>query len=89
MSKATDDLREHLWVMNATEYLRQGGTGRVFVDYHPSGHTYAAWVVVGLGFDTNPSGHFSNYGDKRFSVASREDKAPTLAAALAWGRREL
>jgi len=84
MSRATDDLREHLWVMNATEYLRQGGTGRVFVDYHPSGHRYAAWVVAGLGFDTDPGGHFSNYGDKRFSVPSRADKAPALAVALAW-----
>jgi len=84
MSKTTDDYHEHLWVMNDTMYLRQAGTGRVFVSYHPAGTRSPAWVIYGLGFDTNPDGHFTENGCKTFTIRGREDKVATLALALAW-----
>jgi len=88
MSKATDEYREHLWVMNDTGYLRLAGTGRVFVSHHPAGNLSASWVVYGVGFETNPDGHFTDNGSKRFTIHGREDKVAALALALTWATEQ-
>ena len=69
-----------------------GGFG-VFAAYRPQEHgrvyTSAAWQVFRPGFQTDPKGHWRDYGRKTFTVGSpvREYKETSRLAAIAWASR--
>jgi len=87
MSKTTEEFREHLFLHNASNYASAAGL-KVHVDYRPTitgrGYTSARWQVVGIGFQTDPGGHFQDNGQKTFSIMGRDQKQARLQEALDW-----
>lgn len=65
---------------------------KVYVSYRAAvtGRAYqsAAWQVVGIGFLTNPDGHWRDYGHRTFTVYAREQKEPQRMAAIAWATEQ-
>lgn len=61
---------------------------KLFIAYSPAtnglGARYAQWGVHGMGFITNPSAHWQDYGANTFVVTCRENKEPKLQEAIAW-----
>lgn len=90
MSKLTDQLRE-IRIFNDHGFFNDGGT-QVYISYSPAerGRAYksACWqvhrFVNGREVQTDPDGHWRDYGRKTFSAYRREDKAPALERAQAW-----
>lgn len=82
---AADDLRL-LGVVNSHDLCRwatRNGYDKsaVFVAYRPQDKwTLAGWQVIRPGYQTDPGGHWSNFGDKTFDGTGSEVRD----AALAW-----
>jgi hypothetical protein len=73
-------LQEH-GIHNSWDVCSKGG-GRVYVDYHARGKVDPpGWHVIGIGFDTDPNAHWSDYGRKSFSGTMR---SAALLAAKSW-----
>lgn len=79
-------LSEHK-IYNPHDIAKRGGA-KLYIDYTPqeTGRMYqnASWQVIGVGFKTDPDGHWHDYGHKTFAVYRREEKKPQLEKAMAW-----
>ena len=49
---------------------------------------YPFWQVSGVGFDTDPGGHWANHGCKHFDVTCKAEKASRLGEAIRWCREK-
>lgn len=89
MSKLTESFRS-IRVFNPHDFYATR-RGQAYIEYTTAdrgrGGRSAYWAVYGVGFDTNPDGHWRDYGRKTFPVYSREDKASQLEAAQEWAAR--
>ena len=74
-----------LGIHNSHNFADHGG-GKVFIHYIgwcSITRTVPGWRVIGIGFATDPSAHWHDYGCKIFTC-DREDKAEKLAEAKQW-----
>jgi len=64
------------------------GEGKVYISYRPRGDSRSCivpgWMVHGIGFSTDPTAHWMDYGSKSFSSWGRESKIAAFSDAKAW-----
>lgn len=63
---------------------------KIFISFTPAdtgriGHS-AHWQITGIGFKTDPTEAWYNYGNKTFDIYSRKDKDPQLEEAKTWAK---
>ena len=82
-----------LRLITPRDIARAGPEPRIFIDYMPQdltrgGHN-AKWQVYGVGFKTDPEGHWDDYGNKTFDCwRPSVDKEPQRLAAIAWATKQ-
>ena len=87
--RITKDTLHRLDLINPYDVARAGPKPRVFIDYRPqdlsrAGHP-ARWQVCGIGFKTDPDGHWEDYGHKTFNCfRPSKDKEFMRLEAVAW-----
>lgn len=85
--KLTKNILRENKIINPYE-LAKVTENKIYIDYSPAENgrmaRYAQWEVVGIGFKTDPNGHWLDYGHKTFIVLGREDKQCKLQEAILW-----
>jgi hypothetical protein len=82
MKWTKNKLRE-IKIYNSYEIAKIGG-GNIYISYIPACNSYAEWRIVGIGFKTDPTGHWQNNYCKPFTVTCKENKIPQLEKAKEW-----
>lgn len=88
MAKITKQILNERGIHNPHNLASAGPEPQVYVHYVPSDSggmaRSARWVVGHVGFPTDPKGHWSDGGNKTFTVYGRDDKEPERLKAIEW-----
>lgn len=85
--KITKDILRKNKIFNPYNLAQDAGN-KLYINYAPAENGkishYACWTVTGIGFKTNPQGHWTENYCKTFTVHIREEKPTKLQEAIAW-----